>query len=248
MPQPPPPLPGPDAALFLDVDGTLAEIAPCPEAVHLAPDLPPLLGGLAAALDGALAVVSGRPVADLDRLLAPLHLPAAGVHGLERRGADGILHSLPVADLQSVARPLQRLCMEHPGLRLEAKPGALALHYRQAPQHAALCLQAMAAAARGVEGMGLLHGKMVVELKPLAASKGRALHAFLQEPPFARRQPWFFGDDVTDEEAFDTVQALGGIAVKLGPGETRARHRLEGPAALHRWLQAARRKLTEPGP
>jgi trehalose 6-phosphate phosphatase len=135
--------------------------------------------------------------------------------------------------------PLRALCERHPGLLLETKRGAVALHYRQVPALEDLCLTTMAEAATQVDGMGLLRGKMVVELKPRGAGKGLALRAFLDERPFLQRRPWFFGDDVTDEAGFEVVQAAGGVAVKVGPGDTLAAHRLDDPQALHDWLGRA---------
>ncbi|WP_157267489.1 trehalose-phosphatase [Azohydromonas aeria] len=242
-----PPLPAtPRIALFLDFDGTLADIAPRPEAVVVAEDVPARLQALAATLDGALAAVSGRPIAEIDHFLHPLHLPAAGVHGAERRDAAGGWHRLPVPDLDAVLGPLQALCAAHPGLLLERKTGALALHYRLAPQLEAACLTAMEAALRQLPDMALMRGKQVVELKPRAAGKGNAVRAFLAEAPFQGRQPWFFGDDVTDEAGFEAVQALGGVAVKVGPGPTCAGFRISDPAALQRWLQTALQALQGP--
>jgi trehalose 6-phosphate phosphatase len=234
-----PPLPDRGCAIFFDFDGTLAPLAPQPAAVRLGAGVAPLLARLAAALGGAVAVISGRPVAQIDALLQPLRLPVAGVHGVERRGAGGRWHRLAVAGIDAALAPLRTLCERHPALLLETKPGAVALHYRQAPELEDLCLAAMAEAAAQVKGMGLLRGKMVVELKPRRAGKGSALRAFLDEPPFLRRRPWFFGDDVTDEAGFEVVQAVGGVAVKVGPGDTLAAHRLADPAALHDWLAQA---------
>jgi trehalose 6-phosphate phosphatase len=234
-----PPLPDRGCAIFLDFDGTLAPLAPQPAAVRLAGGVAARLSRLSAALGGAVAVVSGRPVAEIDRLLQPLRLPIAGVHGVERRGADGRWHRLAVAGFDAALAPLRSLCERYPALLLEIKPGAVALHYRQAPALEDLCLATMAEAAKQVDGMGLLRGKMVVELKPRRAGKGLALRAFLDERPFLRRRPWFFGDDVTDEAGFEVVQALSGVAVKVGPGDTLAAHRLADPQALHDWLARA---------
>jgi trehalose 6-phosphate phosphatase len=243
-----PPLPDAGSALFFDFDGTLADIAPRPEMVQLAPDLPRQLGLAARALGGALAVISGRPVAEIDQQLRPLRLPVAGVHGAERRGADGFLRRIAVPDLAPARERLQALVDVHPALRLEVKPGALALHYRQAERLEDLCVQAMTEAQQRVDGMALMCGKRVVELKPRRASKGHALRAFMDERAFRRRRPWMFGDDVTDEAAFETVLALGGVAVKVGEGETVAPYRLASPTALHEWLAQALQHLGAAAP
>lgn len=248
--RPAPPLPAArHCALFLDFDGTLADIAAQPQAVALAPELLPCLQALVHALDGAVAVVTGRPVAQIDALLAPLHLPVAGVHGAERRSADGRWHRLQLPPLDDALAPLRALCGAQPALLLEEKPGAVALHYRQAPALEAQCLAAMRQAQQLAPGMVLLQGKCVIELKPRGAGKDAAVTAFLAEPPFRGRRPWVFGDDVTDEAAFDAVQSLGGVAVKVGEGPTRARHALSGPAAVRLWLQAALQAMagTHPG-
>ena len=167
-------------------------------------------------------------------------LPAAGVHGVERRDTAGRLTRLALPDLTPAAAWVQAWCDAHPGARLEHKPGALALHYRGADALEAPCLAVMAQARdrAASAGLALMHGKKVVELKPVAADKGRAVRAFMAEPPFAGRRPWYFGDDVTDEHPFDPVGALGGVTVKVGPGETLAAHRLPDPDAVRQWLRA----------
>lgn len=241
-----PPLPARGSALFFDFDGTLAEIAPQPDAVRLHAPVRAALAALAQALGGAVAIVSGRPVAEIDHHLLPLHLPVAGVHGAERRGPDGLLRRIATPALDPALQVAQALVARHPALRLEAKPGALALHYRQAPELEDLCVATMTQAQRLVEGMALMCGKMVVELKPRRASKGQAVRAFLDEGPFRARRPWFFGDDVTDEAAFEAVLALGGVAVKIGQGETLATYRVADPAALLRWMRAAGASLATP--
>ena len=237
MPIPPLPLSG--CALFFDFDGTLADLAPRPDAVVVEARVPRCLSRLSRAHGGAVAILSGRPVAQIDALLGPLRLPAAGVHGAERRGADGTWHRSALPDIGPAQAWLQGFAAAHPALVLELKPGALALHYRAAPELEGPCLAAVAEAQTRVPGLALLRGKRVVELKPHQVSKGQALRSFMGEPPFRARQPWMFGDDLTDEAAFDTVLSLGGVAVKVGEGESLAPHRLPDPAALRSWLEEA---------
>lgn len=229
----------PGCALFLDFDGTMVDIAPQPHAVEVPQPLIAALQDLHEVLQGAVAVISGRPIGQLDELLYPLRLPVAGVHGAERRGADGQVHLLdthPLDHVEEAARALARL---HPGLLVEAKRGSLALHYRLVPELEALSLETMQRAVAESPGVTLLRGKMVVEAKPGGASKGRAIEDFLAEPPFAGRTPVFIGDDVTDEAGFSTVQRLGGLGIKVGEGATVAWRRLPAPATLRRELEAA---------
>lgn len=234
-----PDLPDRASALFFDFDGTLVDIAPRPDAVAVEPGVPELLARLASLLGGAVAVVSGRPLSDIDQHLQLARLPAAGVHGAERRGADGLVRRIAVGALDEPAALIEALVRRHPGLRAEYKPGAIALHYRQAPELEDECIATMTEAMRRIDGMALMRGKKVVELKPRRASKGFAVRSFLDERPFRHRRPWFFGDDVTDEAAFELVQSLGGVAVKIGEGETLAAHRLSDPAAMREWLVRA---------
>lgn len=240
-----PPWPDANAALFLDFDGTLADIAPEPSAVRVLPTLVPLLRRLCGQLDGAVAVVSGRPADEIDGLLAPLMLPVAGVHGAQRRDALGRWHGSDAPPLDDAAQWLEQRCSAHPGLRVERKPGALALHYRGADELEDLAVRTMEELAAGLRSMGLLHGKKVIELKPSRFDKGRAVRAFLSEAPFRGRKPWCFGDDITDEAAFAEVLSRDGVAVKIGPGESTAAHRLQSPAALLDWLSLAAERLGE---
>lgn len=229
----------PSSALFLDFDGTMVDIAPQPHAVHVPQPLLTLLQDLDRYLQGAIAVISGRPIQQLDAFLDPLKLAMAGVHGAERRGADGRLHLLDTHPFDAVEEAACTLAAEHPGLLVENKRGSLALHYRQRPELEELCLRTMQAAVDTVPGMTLLRGKMVAEAKPGGATKGHAIEAFLAEAPFAGRTPVFIGDDVTDEAGFSTVQRLGGVGIKVGEGATVATQRLADPLALRRELQAA---------
>ena len=231
----PPPL-GRRAALFLDLDGTLAPFAPRPQDVRLPSWVVPALQRLMQQLDGALAIVSGRPLAELDQLLRPLRLPAAGVHGIERRLADGRLRVHSAEPPPAVRRVAQALADRHPGLLLEPKPGGLALHYRAAPQLAARCLAELGRALRGAEDWELLQGHCVLEVKPRRVSKGTVVAAFMAEPAFAARLPVFVGDDTSDEDGIGAAQAAGGIGVKVGGGPSCARYRLAHPDAVKRWL------------
>jgi len=229
----------PSCALFLDFDGTMVDIAPQPHAVHVPEPLLDVLGQLRDYLGGAVAVISGRPIAQLDDFLSPLTLAVAGVHGAERRGADGSVSLLDTHPLDRVEEVARSLAAQHPGLLVEVKRGSLALHYRQAPALEALVLAAMETAVAASPGVSLMRGKMVAEAKPGGASKGRAIEDFLAEAPFRGRRPVFIGDDVTDEAGFLTVQRLDGVGIKVGQGATAALGRLADPPALRRELEAA---------
>lgn len=229
----------PASALFLDFDGTMVDIAPQPHAVHVPQPLIDALRWLHDELEGAVAIISGRPIAQIDALIAPLQLAVAGVHGAERRGTDGQVTLLSTHPLEHVEAVARSLAAAHAGLLVENKRGSLALHYRQAPELETLCVEAMQEAVAASPGLNLLRGKMVVEAKPGGASKGRAIEAFLHEPPFAGRSPIFIGDDITDEVGFATVQRLGGLGIKVGPGTTVAWQRIADPEALRRDLAAA---------
>jgi trehalose 6-phosphate phosphatase len=228
----------PSCALFLDFDGTLVDIAPEPHAVHVPARMVESVRWLADYLGGAVAVISGRPIAQIDAFLEPLQLPVAGVHGAERRLANGGMDLLATHPLDPVAAAAQALAGQHPGLLVETKRGSVALHYRAAPELEAQCLQTMQQAVQQSPGITLLRGKMVVEAKPSGASKGRAIEAYLREPPFAGRTPVFVGDDITDEVGFSTVQRLGGLGIKVGDGTTVAWRRLPSPEALRQELEA----------
>jgi trehalose 6-phosphate phosphatase len=227
---------GPNSALFLDFDGTLVDIAPTPDAVSVETGLTRTLAQLAQVLDGALALVSGRPLAQLDGFLAPLVLPAAGVHGAERRRPDGVVERRALPALERVAEAALQLASRQPGLIVERKTSSVALHYRAAPQCESLCRTTLQQAVAGEPDLHLMCGKMVVEALPRGVSKGRAVDAFLKEPPFAGRKPVFIGDDVTDEAGFEAVQRAGGYAVRVGDGASVALHRLPTPSAVRRWL------------
>jgi trehalose 6-phosphate phosphatase len=229
-----------DWAFFLDIDGTLLDIAPTPKSVHTAKADCKLVAALYDKADGALALVSGRSLAMIDELFAPLRLPAAGQHGVERRDARGRVHRPRVSSdvLGRAAETIRAFAERHSGLVFENKGYSMALHYRLAPHLAGAAHAVVREAARALgEGVEVQRGKMVAELKPAGHDKGRAIAAFMREKPFVKRVPVFLGDDLTDEHGFRVVQEAGGHAVKVGSGPTIARWRLANPAAARAWLQ-----------
>jgi len=237
-----PPLPGPGDALFLDLDGTLFELEATPSAVRADPAERRLLAELHRALDGALALVSGRAVTDIDRILAPLSLPAAGQHGLEWRGADGVLRLHPVpAIADEIPRALARFAEAHPGTLFEPKGASWALHFRQRPDagRAAAALVAELGAAAG-SAWEVLQGKMIAELRPAGVHKGLGIGRLRERPPFAGRRPIFVGDDWTDEDGFRAVNDAGGVSVAVAVDrDTHARYGLGGVSDVHEWLRHA---------
>ncbi len=241
-----PPRLTPDAALFLDFDGTLVAIADTPEAIEVPSALVALLEDLHNLLGGALAVVSGRQIDVLDRFLAPLRLPAAGEHGVQRRDAEGLMQEQRAPDLTDVLATANELARVYEGLLVERKHAAIALHYRLAPQLEAVCRDALVRVIDDQPQLELLHGKFVFEVKPAGINKGVAIDAFMQEAPFAGRVPVFAGDDTTDESGFAVVQPRGGIAIKVGSGPSQALHRLDSPRAVFEWLVQARDLLASP--
>lgn len=228
-------------ALFLDVDGCLVDFEPAPEDVRIPADLLLTLEHLQHALGGALAIVSGRTLDDLDRLFAPLPLACAGQYGFERRSVDGTLHGAPMPDAGDVAH-VRRRCFELatslPGLRVEDKTVSFALHYREAPALADDVERAATAIAAEVPGrFEVQPGAMVRELKPVLTNKGNAVNLFRREAPFRERRPIFLGDDFADEAAFAVVNAAGGYSVCIGcERATLATHALPSPSAARAWL------------
>jgi trehalose 6-phosphate phosphatase len=228
------------SALFLDFDGTLADLAQRPDAVQVHPALVALLHSLHQRLDGALALVTGRAREDLEPMLAsPWPWPAAFEHGAVRLSVHGDMTGTRPDGLTRAIDAADYLVARHSGLVLERKQTSMSLHFRLAPALEALCVDTLARAIADDPGLQLLHGKAVVEVKSSRVSKGLAIEAFMQEAPFAGRVPLFAGDDVTDEAGFDVVQRLGGEGIKVGDGPTRARHRCPDPETLRAWLADA---------
>ncbi|MEI2628885.1 trehalose-phosphatase [Erwinia aphidicola] len=227
------------------MDGTLAAIKPRPDEVSVPAAVVADLQHLAQSCDAALALVSGRPISELDALVAPARFPLAGVHGAERRNLQNEITriALDPGTVTILSRELEQAIAALPGTGLESKGMAFALHYRQAPQYQqAIETLADSLVARFPE-LVQQPGKCVVELKPRGVNKGAAINDFMQLPPFAGRIPVFIGDDLTDEAGFDVVNAMDGISIKVGSGATAARGRLADVDAVYRWLEQTRIKL-----
>lgn len=232
-------------ALFLDFDGTLADIVDDPAAVTLDGATRAVLDRLHAATGGALAIVSGRGIGELDRFLAPLKLPLGAIHGLERRIATGDVERALVSeeDLEALGTRVRAFAADAPGLIVEFKSAAVAIHYRQAQYLRERVLRFADMVETELPGVRLVPGKMVVELKLGSRTKADAIEAFLAEHPFRGRRPVFAGDDVTDEDGFRAVDRWNGLSIKVGAGPSRAAHRLDDPPALRAWLAAVCRAM-----
>ncbi len=225
------------AALFLDFDGTLVELADAPDAIEVPAGLAPMLERIRQRLEGRLAIVSGRSITDLEQHL-PLHgIAFSGSHGLELKLADGTVLPLSVPlGLDDVRETVERFAAAADGLLVEEKPAGIALHYRRAPRQAERADAFMTALARA-RGFAVQRGNMVVELRPDGATKGDALKAFMTEPKFHGARPVFVGDDLTDEHGFQAAAALGGAGILVGEvRETAAVYRLDSVGAVAAWL------------
>ena len=234
--------PGSGYALFLDFDGTLVEIAPRPDAVQVDPALVPALERLRDRLGGALAIVTGRPVTVIDDFLKPARFDVAGLHGVERR-VDGELTGGRAEDHPDLRAGVERLHAEtarYEAVLIEDKGASVAVHWRLAAPGDAQAAEAIVKAMAHDLGSAyrLQLGKAVGEIVPASATKGHAIRAFSEAPPYAGRRAIFLGDDRTDEIAFASVNEDGGISVRIGEGETVARRRLASPAEVRALIAA----------
>ncbi|MCZ4347202.1 trehalose-phosphatase [Devosia sp. J2-20] len=230
----------PQLAIFTDFDGTLVELAETPDGIDVPESLAHQIEQTAREMNSAFAVLTGREIADIDKFLSPLILPIAGAHGTQRRRADGVVEEIDPASLsgaEAIARAIEPLVQAHPDLIMETKEGAVALHFRQAPELEDVVRHAMQDAVADNEHFTLVPGKMVLEARPRGVSKGEALRAFMREEPFIGRTPIFIGDDVTDEDGFIAAQDLGGVGIKLGDGDTAARMRIADVVSVRALLQ-----------
>ena len=230
-----------EIALFLDFDGTLVELAPQPEAVIVPPELPPLLARLHDRMKGAVATISGRPIAEIDAFLAPVKLPASGAHGAElRESADAEIRVIGAhlsdplrAQIKAVVAALQA---RWPGLRTEDKGTSFAVHYRHAPE-AEADLRAALEALGFTNGWQLLSGHRVFEVKARGWSKGTAIRLMMDRAAFAGRRPICIGDDRTDLDGMEAARALGGDGIAVGGLDADVAWMLSDPAAVRDWLR-----------
>ena len=251
-----PPRPDPGAlptprrnwALFLDIDGTLLDLAPTPTDVVIPADLPDLLRGLCRVLGGAVALVSGRALSDIDALLSPLTLAAAGQHGAEIRLPDGRIERFDAAAgaLAGLMAKVDAFAAAYPGILVEDKGMTIAVHCRQAPQYQSELGRFLAGlAAEYPDCLETIRGHRVFEIKPRNLSKRTAVEQFMRGAPFAGRVPVFIGDDRTDEDGFAAVKAVGGHAIRVGlEGPSIADRRIAGPADTRGFLLRAVEALT----
>ncbi len=225
-----------NGSLFLDIDGTLLDLALTPDEIFVPPSLPQQLDALSQQLGGALALVTGRGLSYADRLFAPYQFPIAGLHGAERRNPDGsIFKAEATAEFERLKIALRAETANWTGILVEDKGAAIAAHFRLAPARQAELIVLMERfASRAGPDWTLQHGKMVVEIRPARADKGDALESFLTVQPFNGRRPIAIGDDVTDEAMFAAANRLGGYSIRVGTpsGETAARGILPSAGAV----------------
>ena len=228
------------SALFLDFDGTLVEIAATPEAVVVPSSLPDLLAQLNRQLDGAVAIVSGRPIADTDRLLAPYRASSAGEHGVSLRYNDGTLEELPIgiAVPEEWRTTLDAAIQRWPGVRLEPKPHGVTLHYRLAPQHGDEVWRVVRALVPADHPwFRLIPAREAVEIGLRSVSKGHAVERLMAHAPFHGRRPIFIGDDFTDEAGMSMARSFGGLGLRVADvfgGD---------PAQVRAWLMQGSERL-----
>jgi len=228
-------------ALYLDIDGTILDLAPSPDAVEVPVWMVPLLQRLSRKLEGAVAFVSGRTIAAIDQLFRPLRLAAVGVHGGEIRNSPHgpvLIDQQLTVELQGAEPLLREAIGRIRGVQLENKGSVIALHYRSVPERGREVLKVAELVAGSLGGQfGVLMGKCVVEIRPRHLTKGMAMRRLMECSPFRDRTPIFAGDDSTDEDAFEVVNGLGGISLRVGEeAPTAARFRLADPEQLRGWL------------
>lgn len=238
-----PPRPALDWAWFFDIDGTLAQIETSPDSVRVDIVMQYLIAALHEQTEGAVALISGRALRDIDKLFPHFTIAAAGQHGAERRNANGsiVRQPAPSGRLLQLRDEMRKLEQRHVDLFVEDKGLSLALHYRQVPELGAVVLREVHALCVHMgPGFQIQTGKCVVEIVPVGHTKGTVVTEFMSEPPFEGRMPAFLGDDGTDESAFGAVNELGGISIKVGAGPTAARYRLIDVLAVRDWIASLR--------
>jgi trehalose 6-phosphate phosphatase len=241
------PEPDPNWAVLLDIDGTMIDIAPTPADAVAPPELRATLAALYRALNGAVALISGRSLASIDALFDPLRLPAAGQHGAEIRPAPGEPPTGEAGEPFAHLKPaIEAFAAVRPGLIIEFKGMAIAAHYRLAPQYRDELRRFLADCIAGETApIEILEGRAVFEVKLRTTSKRTAVLELMRAPAFAGRIPVFIGDDTTDEDGFAGVIALKGYPIKVGPGESLAARRIADPTAVRAWLKDIVRRLAQ---
>jgi trehalose 6-phosphate phosphatase len=243
------PQPRRDWAVLLDFDGTLIDLAASPAAVTVPADLRAILSGLRDTLGGAVALISGRAIGDLDRLLAPLALPVAGQHGAEIRLCDAPVQRLASTErLAGLLPSIEHFARSRPGILIENKGMTIAVHYRTAPQYREELVRLMENLIPAEDPeLETIAGHRVFEMRSRGVDKGTAVRRLMERPPFAGRIPLFVGDDTTDEDGFAAALELGGSAIRVGPSQaTVAPHSLDGPVAVRLWLSQVCEALAGP--
>lgn len=228
------------SAILLDVDGTILDIAPSPQEVRVPDSLRRALATIADSVGGALALVSGRPISDLDAIFAPLRLPLIGGHGAEIRPADGAAVERRAAPLDpALAQTLKDIAARHSGILIEDKGYSLALHYRAVSKLGPALVQEVRQACDAAPGrlIELLNGKAVIEVKTAGINKGTAVRELMSHPPFAGRAPIYIGDDTTDEDAFAVLPEFSGIAISVGRRFAGVDEHFDSPAEVRSWLE-----------
>lgn len=228
------PAPQTNWAVFLDLDGTLLEIAATPDAVVVPTDLVATLKSVGETLGGALAIVSGRMLPEVDRLLAPLKLPASGEHGAVIRMPDGSHDEIDVRIPYEWVQDLEDASADMQGVIIERKTHGVAAHFRNAPRYERPLRSLAANLIANATTFEIVEAKMAIEIHPRTVSKARAVNRLMSAPPFAGRVPVFVGDDVSDQDGFRAAEKLGGMGLDV-LGRFAGR-----PLEVRRWLKRFR--------
>lgn len=225
-------------ALFLDIDGTLADIVATPSQARVPREAVTAIEVLAHHLDGAVALISGRHLDDIDAMTGLQKISAAGIHGAQMRTMQGFnAHDRTIADrIASVQSVLEARVGAMAGVLIERKPLSVAVHYRACPQNESAIVSISREIVAGHAALKYIIGKCVVEILPAVANKGAAIAHFMRLEPFNGRIPLFAGDDVTDEDGFDLVNSMNGVSIKIGDGPSRAVFGFETAAEFRQWL------------
>lgn len=235
-------------ALFIDFDGTLVDIAPSPDAIEVPPSLLDRLGALDGTLDGALALVTGRMVADIEGFLPESQIVIAGSHGAEHRHRGSGTSMSPAHSVSAMALGdlLTTRFESDERILVERKPTGVAVHFRAAPERSDEVRTTVHRVLDAIEGFEAIEGKMVIEARPSGTDKGKAIASLMDSEPFRSRTPMFIGDDVTDEDGFRTVNAMNGVSIKIGPGPSQARFRLPDVPSVYRFLDLLAERQATP--